>query len=62
MHRERSCRASDTVTEKSSLARPTDAVGYQGGRCHVVPGTATCPASAAKRSVDTSEREVRLIG
>lgn len=48
MHREVGCRASDTVVVKSSLARPTDAVGYQGGRCRVVAGAATCPASAAK--------------
>jgi hypothetical protein len=48
MHREENSRASDTVGGKSSLARPTDAVGYQGGRCHELPGAATCPPSAAK--------------
>jgi hypothetical protein len=50
MHREENSKASDTVEGKSRLARPTKAVGYQGGRCQVVPGAATCPASAASEA------------
>jgi hypothetical protein len=42
-------KASDTNVGKLQLARPTDAVGYQGGRCHIVPGAATCHASAANK-------------
>jgi hypothetical protein len=50
MHREHGSWASDTVGGKYLLARPTNAVGYQGGRCHIVPGAATCPASAANKA------------
>lgn len=62
MHRDRNGRALHTVAAKPSLARPTDAVGYQGGHCQNVPDAATCPASAANEFVDISERSVKRTG